>query len=324
MRLKNVIYLASYKPKILQQMIKKLLFSTLITAGIATTVNAQNAIPNPGFENWTQGGGYADPDGWGTINSNVSGFCFCTGTARKTTTAHSGSFAVQLVTISVFGSAAPGIAATGTINTTTQLIDGGIAYNLRPASVSGWYKYAPTGGDTGSVDVTLSKWNTTTLQRDIVGHARFEVSTTVSSYTMFTQPFTYSLPDNPDTMVVILLSSRPDLSSANVNSTMYVDDLDLDITTTGITQNNMESSFNVYPNPNDGNFDVAFSSTSNDTYKLELRNALGQLVYQESVLDFRGNYGKQLNVGQYGKGIYTLSLTTANNKTANVKKVVVY
>jgi hypothetical protein len=463
-------------------MLKKLLYSSLFSICSFTAVLAQ--IPNPGFETWTTQSGYKDPSGWGTINSSIASFCFCAGTARQTTTVHSGTYAMQLITVSAFGQTAPGIAATGTINTSTAAIDGGLAYTLRPDSVTGWFKYTPAGADTGTVDVTLSKWNTGTNQRDVVGHARFETHTTVSSYTRFAEAFAYSSSAVPDTMVVILLSSIPDLTSANVNSTLFLDDLDLvqpantastsiaitsgaspmcegssitftatvtnggttptyqwkvngadvsgatnatftsttlasgdavtcvmtsnlpgvvgspatsnavsvivnaipntpvitqngsvltsslingnqwhlngtlisgatghtytvtqvgtytviatvsgcsspasapvNVAVLGVNQLSNDVFFNVYPNPTDGNFDVVFNVTSNATYKIELKNALGQLVYQETVQDFTGGYSQQLNMSEYGKGIYTVSLTNTTNSTSNIKKVVVY
>ena len=44
---------------------------------------AQNAIPNPGFENWTQVSNYFNPDGWNNLNSNTAilGVLTCTRTS---------------------------------------------------------------------------------------------------------------------------------------------------------------------------------------------------------------------------------------------------
>ena len=46
-------------------MTKKLLF--ILTLTFAVSAKAQN-IPNAGFENWTAGFGYEDPNSWGTYN----------------------------------------------------------------------------------------------------------------------------------------------------------------------------------------------------------------------------------------------------------------
>lgn len=80
--------------------------------------------------------------------------------------------------------------------------------------------------------------------------------------------------------------------------------------------------FSIYPNPNNGNFSIAFDIITKADYKVELRNTLGALVYQELLTDFNGTYSKQLDVTEYGKGIYMISLTNSKNKA--VKKVLVY
>ena len=90
----------------------------------------------------------------------------------------------------------------------------------------------------------------------------------------------------------------------------------------GVDQSVNNYFFSVYPNPNQGNFNVTFNVASKATYKLELKNTLGQIVYQETLTDFSGNYSKQMDVSQFGKGIYLISLTNPNINT--IKKVVVY
>ncbi len=90
----------------------------------------------------------------------------------------------------------------------------------------------------------------------------------------------------------------------------------------GINQINNNYFFTIYPNPNDGNFNISFNINTRETYKLELKNSLGALVYQELLIDFSGDYTKQLDVTKYGKGIYMISLT--NTKNGTVKKMIVY
>jgi hypothetical protein len=91
---------------------------------------------------------------------------------------------------------------------------------------------------------------------------------------------------------------------------------------TGIEQINNSNFFTVYPNPNNGIFNVSFSIASKATYNLEIKNTLGQLVYHETLIDFNGQYSKQMDVSQLGKGLYLISLTNPNNQT--IKKIIVY
>jgi hypothetical protein len=91
---------------------------------------------------------------------------------------------------------------------------------------------------------------------------------------------------------------------------------------TGIDEvaNNYE--LNVFPNPNDGNFTLSFNGVEKSDYQIELRNALGQLVYKETVNDFVGGYSKALSLEKYGKGVYTICIS--NNKHQAVQKMIVY
>ncbi|MBA3971452.1 MAG: T9SS type A sorting domain-containing protein, partial [Bacteroidetes bacterium] len=94
------------------------------------------------------------------------------------------------------------------------------------------------------------------------------------------------------------------------------------ITTTGITDAANPYLLSIYPNPNDGNFNVSFNVADKGTYKLELINSLGQLIFREELKDFSGMYHKQLSVVEFGKGVYTITLTSDKNDV--VKKIIVY
>jgi hypothetical protein len=299
---------------------KKNLFLTTITILFFSCVNAQNAIPNPGFENWTSQGSYDNCTGWGTIDQSISTFCGCAGTAVKTAVAgefHSGTLAMKLKTLSVFGQTAPGIAATGTINTSTQAVDGGVAYNLLPDSIVGWYRYTPSGTDTGSVEITLSKWNTGTNKRDVVGHAKITQNTSIVSYVRFAQALTYSLSGTPDTMVIVLLSSST--TAPQVNSTMWVDDLDLIFnSTTNIANNHLANALvSVYPNPSKGNFIVEINSTEKQT--MQLFDVNGKLVLTQII-----NGKTNIDVSNLAEGVYNLSLINSEWFVVNKRVVILH
>ncbi len=78
----------------------------------------------------------------------------------------------------------------------------------------------------------------------------------------------------------------------------------------------------IYPNPSDGNFNISFNVLEKASYKLELKNAIGQIVYKETLDNYSGYYSKQINIGDYKKGVYIMSLTSGKNEL--IKKVVVY
>jgi len=94
------------------------------------------------------------------------------------------------------------------------------------------------------------------------------------------------------------------------------------VTTVGIDEVNNFSGLTLYPNPNNGNFTVSFSASEPSDYKVEITSVIGQVVFKDELRDFAGTYSKQLNIADYGKGIYTISLM--NSKRGILKKIIVY
>jgi PKD repeat protein len=80
--------------------------------------------------------------------------------------------------------------------------------------------------------------------------------------------------------------------------------------------------FVVYPNPNDGNFNLVFTSTEITEYTVQLRNVLGQIVFQEIITNFTGSYFKTFDITNYGKGEYFLTITNASSR--KMEKVVTF
>ncbi|HXC06560.1 MAG TPA: hypothetical protein VNZ86_17510, partial [Bacteroidia bacterium] len=107
---------------------KILTLVTVLCLGISSGILAQ-ATPNAGFETWTHNSfpSYDTPDSWSVTNSqtSITGVYAC----LKSTTVHSGSFALQLVTKNIgapLNQLIPGVATTGTLPTSsTGSITGG-------------------------------------------------------------------------------------------------------------------------------------------------------------------------------------------------------
>ncbi len=97
----------------------------------------------------------------------------------------------------------------------------------------------------------------------------------------------------------------------------------LPVTVTGISESMNGFVFDVYPNPNDGNFNLSFTAVEKSNYTIEIYNAIGQRVYSEGLNEFQGNYNKKMSVVEYGRGVYTISLINSKSHMT-VKKMVVY
>ena len=75
------------------------------------------------------------------------------------------------------------------------------------------------------------------------------------------------------------------------------------------------TSFNVYPNPNNGIFNVTINSSKNQT--LEVQNMLGQVVFSKEV-----NNSTQMNLTDLNKGVYSISLTNEQGVSTS-KKIII-
>ncbi|MGE0637128.1 MAG: T9SS type A sorting domain-containing protein [Bacteroidia bacterium] len=285
---------------------------TLILSGLAVNYSANaQALPNPGFENWTAGSGYENPNNWSTLNSATSFLGIVT--VSKSTDAHGGTYSLRGETKFIgapFNQAAPALVTTGTINTTTQEIEGGIAYTERPDSVAGWMKYAPVNVDTGYIEVLLMNANAT----DTVARARFDQPVAASEWFRFSAPFVYSSSANPELSRVILLPSSG--YSPVVGSVVQFDDLEF-VFTTGINENNEIYPFSVYPNP--------------ATDELFIKNPLTQTAKMQ-VYDVAGKKVNELNIGlnttrasisTYAPGVYIYMFTDNNSEILHTGKFAV-
>ena len=208
---------------------RKLYKSRILTCALVllATLRTFAQIPNAGFENWTSGNcvfnSYNDPNGWGDINSLacIIGAITCI----KTTTpanVHSGSAALELLTQNAAGQTAPGICATGSINQNTQAVQGGFPLTTRPDKLIGWYKYAPVSPDTFSVSINIYNGATSGT---IIGTGSISGANTVSTYTKFIVPITYTSSATPDSAQITLINSAG--ANGQVGTLMYVDDLSL-------------------------------------------------------------------------------------------------
>jgi Tfp pilus assembly major pilin PilA len=81
------------------------------------------------------------------------------------------------------------------------------------------------------------------------------------------------------------------------------------VLTTGIDINT-ELSFSIYPNPNNGNFNIQLNNHLSDKVSFELFDAVGQLVYKTNVTYINQHH---FNLKEIAGGVYTIKITTPSN-----------
>lgn len=184
-----------------------------------------------------------NPASWTSSNSlsgadSLGGVSFVT----QTNVAYHGSSAVQMITDTIglptlpnfplLNLIFPGFIVNGKfpINTETLLTSGdvispmaimgaGQPYTSKLSKIKGYYNYIPkfntntNSNDTCIVWAALKKWNNATGASELVGEAIFKSTTATSGYAPFEADFTYVNCDDPDTLVVFIASSVPNVQA---------------------------------------------------------------------------------------------------------------
>lgn len=283
---------------------------------------AQTAT-NYGFESWTTvpasfpAPSYENPNNWNTLNGLTSALgvitCF---KATAVGDFHSGAKAVKLITKSVAGQIANGLITTGTVNQATSSVGGGVSYTLRPDSIIGWYKCAPMTGDSGFVEIQLLGAGG---DKDTIGYVIFRTpSKSVTTYTRFAEEIVYRNTNSVVKSIWILSSSR-DNTTHVVNSTIFVDDLQLGSdawdAATGIDEAK-NTSLAVFPNPSAGQVTITGINTLGAFFIVY--DAMGIALKQVQL----NNETVSINISDLADGTYVYAISDGNNRTIKAGKLV--
>lgn len=298
---------------------KKIYTSFSIFVISSTAILAQ-VLPNADFEAWTNtpasfpAVAYDTPNGWNTLNSTTAGLGQIT--CYKATAAgefHAGTAALKLITKSVFGQTANGVATTGTINTTSQTIGGGIAYTGRPDSIAGFYKYTSVTGDNGFIELQLLGAGGDT---DTVGYARFITpASSVSAFTRFAKEVTYR---NTNAVVksIIICSSSKDAVTHFVGSTLWVDNLLVTNPFAGIDE---QSKLEVIVGPNPASDFVVVKNSGVKEMSMKMYDVTGRMIIEKKI-DSAVN---TIEVSTLPAGIYIYSISDDSKKLIRTGKITI-
>lgn len=88
----------------------------------------------------------------------------------------------------------------------------------------------------------------------------------------------------------------------------------------GSVDNKVEmENMKLYPNPNDGRFNLKFSLKSKGDAEITVYNVEGKQVYNEKLSDFQGEYNKPIDISNNAKGIYFVKIRQGDH--TQVKKI---
>ena len=182
---------------------KKIIYSAaFLIIGVAS-LQAQSAIPNGNFENWTSGT-FNVPTGYSGSNQSTFFQCNSPFNCVQTTDAYHGSYAVQLTTN--VGTMDTCMGYVGNFNTNSGgnspcQFKGGVPYAQRPTSLRGYYKSNVVAGDSAGILVVFK------LAGNCIGSYMKKFYGLHNTYTLFSINFSPALTSTPDTMIFAAISS---------------------------------------------------------------------------------------------------------------------
>jgi len=157
------------------------------------------AISNSGFEDWSNVQYFEDPDGYNTTNI-LNYFEGYPPNVTKSTDAYSGSYALRLETINTSYGATAGAAFIGQPEEDTFV--GGMPYDERPDSLTGYVKYNVNSNDTAYVAAIFKKFGFP------IGIGFGQFTGVENDFQYFSVPVDWYAPIiSPDTLAIVLMSS---------------------------------------------------------------------------------------------------------------------
>lgn len=292
-------------------------FCMLTLWSLPHSLNAQNPIPNPGFEEWSGG----EPVGWNTINQTVFGTSFVCVT-REQNNPQSGTYCakIQTVTQNIFlvgPVTMPGIVSLGEITldilNQTGTVNGGVPIDTRPNQLNGWFRYQPGSGDSCIIGIGLSRWNGT--GRDTLAYSYKTIGGQTSTWTPFSLPIDYLIWEMPDTMNIMFFSSNLLTGSPVTGSTLWVDNLEMAYGPVGVRSQNMPESFRVVAEP--GGRSLRISNPEGMAVELQVYSLNGSCIQRTIIRE--GEFEETISLPDLREGIYVARFLLNDGKQSVIK-----
>lgn len=291
---------------------KRVLGTALILLMIATLHGSALAqIPNAGFETWAGLGVNEAPAGW--VTSNIPGFVV---PITKTSTAHSGSFALKgdVLNVVEFGLYPPYF--------WTQF-----PYTQRPGALTGYYKFTSASKDSMVIFTMLYRQSLSI----IVASGEMGTTTNVSAFTKFSIPLDYFSPLAPDSAWIEVVIDAGLNDTLHLGTGYVFDDLAFEGSATGVYEPLAKpAAFALeqnYPNPFNPETAIRYDLPEASHVRLSVYNPLGQEVAMlVNEQEPAGSYQVKFNAGTVPSGVYFYRLeasTSSAGSFVQTRKLVV-
>lgn len=311
---------------------KKILSISCMILAFVFSLNAQNVIPNAGFENWTDG----KADNWtSSFSMSIYGIPFNYTAGEQSTEAHSGNSAMllQKKVMSVFGQtfSVPGICQLGSFNTDSitamalsmiggneydidpfRMVTGGASFTEMPTKVKAWVKYTPDIEATDALQVYVLAGKHSANGDIVLATGTYNSMEALLEYTEIEVPLEVSIPDETPDFINIIFSTSKSFDCGE--SELLIDDITVE-SETGVYEIN-SLSYTLTPNP--AHEMLTIDLHNNLDFSVEMYDLAGKKVLTEN----RCNGQTSLNVSNLNAGTYLLQVRQGNKISS--QKVVLY
>jgi hypothetical protein len=250
---------------------------------------AQEVVPNGDFENWDG----INPEGWiGLFNSDDFQNVFQSGDAQ------SGSYSAELRV--VYHPLLMNYVRSG------MFVETNFPVSSKPEALNGYYKGAAAGGDT--LTVVVGMFNNS----NPIGFGFFYSTQSVSNWTSFSVPITYTGIDNPDQGFISINAGQ--FFASTDGTDYFVDNLTFS-GPAGISDKIITSNFTLFPNPAEELLNIRFTLANSDNIEFELINLQGVAVPVSKKVTFQpGTNDYQISISSFPSGIYFLKANGDNSQ----------
>lgn len=316
---------------------KKQLLLLIACTGLGIAAQAQTTIPNSGFETWDNvSASNAEPTNW---NSNRTGGGFATAGPqtcfRDTSTLGGGAYCTKVETGTAVGNVVNGSCTTGKVEAPTFTKADGYIHTIpgdannsapftgRPDSLVFWFRYAPQGSDSPSVQARLhvgncyvpetpSNTNHPDSSVNIIARAEWVgTNTTQATWQRVSVPFVYVAgaagARTPEYILITMTGSSNNLGGTN-GTILWVDEMSAVYNPNGI---NEVAQLSAKPYWRNGSLVTDLSGYGLTGASLQLFSTSGQLISEHRL------NGNEMNVTpvEAATGVYIYRIVSAQATT---------
>jgi hypothetical protein len=173
-------------------------------------------------------------------------------------------------------------------------------FAFKPDSITGYVK--------GTVSVHPENMNFIWIQLSkngtVIGQGVYQMQSSISTYTRFSSPISYTSALTPDSMIFIIFASNP--TKYYPGNSFYVDDLSFIYKTTGIKRQTKMPDIEIYPNPVTDKLNIQCS----ENVIVRIYNTKGMLLKELQIVE---NVTK-VSTNGFSPGLYLFRITGKSGK----------